>query len=518
MVRFGSFVASLILVGMLAPSLLAQPGEAPVSQTLAMQKAMATGRVLLEQNRGREAVEILQKELLHANGNAKYLSLLRDAYALHLKELQLNKAPAEQVEQISRQLAILDRDGKPATQVVAAPPAALAPPEPVQPVAANPTLPIKIETEPASVKVVEDPFQQVPLDRSKTPEKTPQVDSRALALTAFQQKKFAEANRLFKQLPREVELNSEERTAWGYSRLHEVSTQLNQSGDKAVPVSVLEQETQQAMQLGGEKLQAWGKQVLGELAKRQKAAPANAPTSIPEGWQVMETANFRIIHKQMKDLASEVARGAELARTGMYERWVGPTSGNWKTKCDIWLHPAGADYTQATHQSATSPGHTTVTIRNNTVIACRMDLRADVAELTDAVLPHEVTYVVLHELFADQPIPRWAEVAMTVMSEPPSQVARYLRSVPRLVQEKRILPFNKLLNSTDFPDEASATPFFVESVSVVDYLVRLRGAKAFALFLREAPRRGIDKSLSTHYGFKDANDLQEKWLKYASAQ
>ena len=53
--------------------------------------------------------------------------------------------------------------------------------------------------------------------------------------------------------------------------------------------------------------------------------------------------------------------------------------------------------------------------------------------------------------------------------------------------------------------------------SLVAYLVELKGAKAFAAFLREAPRRGYAKALTTHYGFKDAAELQAKWLRHAVA-
>ena len=56
----------------------------------------------------------------------------------------------------------------------------------------------------------------------------------------------------------------------------------------------------------------------------------------------------------------------------------------------------------------------------------------------------------------------------------------------------------------------------VGSVSLVDYLVKLKGPKAFALYLRESPRRGYEEALQRHYGFKDAAELQEKWLRAAA--
>ena len=68
----------------------------------------------------------------------------------------------------------------------------------------------------------------------------------------------------------------------------------------------------------------------------------------------------------------------------------------------------------------------------------------------------------------------------------------------------------------DFPEAAKITPFYVESVSLVDYLVRLKGAKAFVLYLREAPRRGYEEALQRHYSIKDASEHQTRMDRYTT--
>jgi hypothetical protein len=506
MVRLFPIFSVLLICVCVLQVLSAEPGESQVERALAMQQAMATARILMNENRSGEAVEVLEKQLLYANGNRNYLGLLRDAYIGHLKNLQLHQGSSEKIEQVRRQLKILDPEGKAQEQLVSITEA------PIDPMKPDQLPPIKpVSQEEPNKETQDDPFQQTPLDRAKE-------DFKAKALAAFDQKQYIEANQLFKQASQQEELSSQEKSAWGYCKLYEASSKLNQSKDKNLPLSAIEQEVQLGLQLGGEKLNDWGKEVLTEIAKRKQSQPASTTGTIPNGWQVVETANFRILHKEMKEFATETARIAELARTAMFERWSGPTESKWVPKCDIWLHPTGEEYSQATQQSATSPGHSSVTLRGSKVAARRIDLRADIQETLDVIIPHEVTYVVIHDLFSDQQIPRWAEVAMTVLSEPPSQVARYLRAVPRMHQEKRLFPVSKLMSMTDFPDDASSTPFFVESVSLVNYLVKLKGAKAFTLFLQEAPRRGFENCLQRHYGFKDANELQDKWLKHAMGQ
>ena len=51
-------------------------------------------------------------------------------------------------------------------------------------------------------------------------------------------------------------------------------------------------------------------------------------------------------------------------------------------------------------------------------------------------------------------------------------------------------------------------------MSLVSYLVELKGPKAFTAFLQEGPRRGYAKALTTHYGFKDPAELQDRWVKH----
>lgn len=120
----------------------------------------------------------------------------------------------------------------------------------------------------------------------------------------------------------------------------------------------------------------------------------------------------------------------------------------------------------------------------------------------------------LADLFADQPLPRWAMVGMAALAESPESVARYQRAVPPLLREKKLFAVGPFLDQPNFPDRAAVTAFYAESVSLVSFLVELKGPRAFATFLREAPRRGYARALTAHYGFKDPADLQGKWVRH----
>ena len=48
------------------------------------------------------------------------------------------------------------------------------------------------------------------------------------------------------------------------------------------------------------------------------------------------------------------------------------------------------------------------------------------------MLPHEATHVVLAGQFGDQPVPRWADEGMAVLTEPRDKIDRHLRNLPAL--------------------------------------------------------------------------------------
>ncbi|HJZ89565.1 MAG TPA: hypothetical protein VKE40_01755 [Gemmataceae bacterium] len=390
---------------------------------------------------------------------------------------------------------------------IPAPPSETAPPATLGPAPASaPLLDVRPPAPPPAPVPDDDPFQAAPRDQAPS-------DNLSRASAAFAARRYAQAATLFAEAARQKEpLTEAQRDEWAYCRLHDVAMRLNRGSEPPAAFATLGREVEDALRSGSDRLQPFGRQLSDEIRRRSGSA-GSAPAS--GGWQVVLTPSFRVLHKGQTALAAEAGETAEAARRAMYERWAGPPAANWSPRCDLYLHPDAGDYTKLTGKPAVSPGHSTLTVRDGRVVSRRIDLRADDPGVLDGPLPSEVTQVLLADLFADQPLPKWALVGMAALSESPEEVARYRRAIPGLLREKKLFAVGPFLDKSDFPTPESITPFYAESVSLVSFLVELRGPKAFAAFLREAPRRGYAKALSTHYGFQDAADLQDKWVKHA---
>ena len=499
------------LLAVVCPSsLVAQPPANDAGATPAVQRAMGAAREHLKANRSAEAIAVLEAELLNADGNASFLDLLRGAYAARLRELESRKADAATLEAVQRRLRALTgkTDTGPSAPTgptdIAATVRPPAPPIPDAPADQAPSAPTGPAPAPAAGPGdPSDPFQQ------QVREPAAPAGSLPRASEAFAARRYDEAARLFAEAARRQEpFSPAQRDEWAYSRMHRVAMALNGGAN---PTAELAREVTDAMKAGSDQVAGFGNQLLAEIRRRNPAA-IGAP--VDAAWAAVETPNFRILHSGEPARAAEVGQIAEAARKDMYDRWAGTTGSNWSPRCDIYLHPSAAAYARATRKPADSPGHSTVGLSGGRVASRRIDLRTDEPTALDSALPSEVTQVVLADLFADQPLPRWALVGMAALSESPEAVARYRRAVPGLLKDRKLFAVGPFLEQPAFPDPAAITAFYAESVSLVSYLVELKGPKAFATFLREAPRRGYARALASHYGFKDPAELQDRWQKH----
>jgi hypothetical protein len=516
-----------------------------LKNTLLVQRAMEQARYLLhEKHDARQAVVVLEEHLARINGNPTYLLLLRDAYRAHVKDLLLSSQGAQAGKYLER-LAILDRDAAndPALRPAAATPAKKpSSPTPAKPIptpaalASQPYVPPGQgpKTNPPSVvraKVEEDPFD---LAYRRNPGEDRKKQAQKLlgqAEAEFNNNRYGQARLLFEQVHQaDPNVLSASRDRWAYCKLNYVVDQLKQANAGAVDLPALEQEVRVALAMAPS-LGSTANWLLKEIELRRNA-PAPAPaiaaaaaTSVrhlgasAQGWQVAETAHFRVYHKQSRAFVEKVAGVAEQTRQAMYRKWFGQDNVEWKGKCDLYLHATGQDYSRATGVPSQSPGHSRIeSDAGGRVIARRLDLRCDVPGLLDGVLPHETTHVVLAGQFGSHPVPRWADEGMAVLTEPAEKIELHRRNLVRCRRDGQVFTVRELMRLENYPQPNRIAAFYAQSVVLVEFLSRQRGPQVFAAFLRDGLHTGYEAALQKHYGVRDFNDLQNRWNQHVLAE
>lgn len=468
LVAFGALVCALV-------TFAAEP--TPVEKRLAVQTAMAAARQHLDANDPAAAVAALENELLSADGNPAFLDLMRSAYRADLARLERAPAPdAERVAQTKRKLALLG----------GAPPA----PAPKPP-------------EPDLGPSVAPPAPAVPTGASQPP--PAKVED---AVAAFKKGEFAAADALFASLGA-AKLTADQKTAWAYCRIKLAADRVAAPTCDAATATAAAQSVADALELAADnaKLTALGREVLRAAQAKAATAPAGAPVAAGD---VVETANFRVHHGGNRDLGATVAKLAEAARKDAFERWSGPAGGAWQPKCEVTVHATADAYAKATGKPAALTGHATVALSNGRATARRIDLRADDAALGANALPRELTHVVLADLFADKPPPRWALEGMAVLAGSPEEISRYTRTLPRCARDGELRPLAALFELKDVPAD-KLTGFYCQSVSVTEYLIKLKGERHFKIFLGEVPRYGTAQALKRQYGINGPQALETDW-------
>jgi hypothetical protein len=526
-----------------APGALPAGADKVIADKLAVQTAMLQGRDYLRQGEPAKAVAVLEAELARIDGSRAYLMTLRDAYQALVTDLCLHKQE-QQARTYLERLRILDPaaaaalQARPATRPVAARPAAPAPAAAAAqgpPAAAPASVPPPLPGGPAAPQTkfrllrgedpprpAHDPFakeQELPHGEGGAGRATELL---ARARQEFARARYEEARLLFEQAHQADKASTgASGDQWAYCKIRHAVDELNREG--GAPPADLESEVRGALAVTtAPKLRELGKSVLDVIGQRRRAAaPAVVVRHYADersGLQVAESAHFRVLHRQSREYAEKVARIAEQTRLEMARKWLGGDAGDWRPKCDVYLHATAAEYTRATDQSAASPGHSRFDTDEGTgrVVSRQMHLRCDFPGMLESVLPHETTHVVIAGQFGSRP-PPWADEGIAVLSEPAEKVAQHRQNLARAARGRDLFGVRQLMELPTYPEPRRISTFYAQSVALVDFLSRQKGPEVFCRFVRDGQREGYESALRRHYGYADFADLERRWSQDALA-
>lgn len=511
----------------------------------------------------RAAVEALEEALPALSGErkAECLGLLKDAYRRAADDCERD-GQSQEAREYRENLAILQRSDRPAPQQppASAPPSRVAEPLAAPPQMDDPPVPLPRTRIPAIEPPTTSSRDTIPNRPADGPAadrgQRPMPDGLSRADESFRAGKYEDAGAIYGKMAADGRLPPTRRDHWAYCRCVSVVNRIN-AGPKPADWPKLQDEIAEIRELSP---QFWFTEYLRNLAAERSgrpspkksdaqlartaipqpaprapggnpppplsAQPANTPIPIPDptfeptagqsanGWQVKQTRNFRILHTDA-DLADQVAEIAEATRDAQSRRWSGnATRADWTPRCDIYLYPTSKAFAQQTGQPEDSPGFSTMGLNAGKIVARRLNLRADHPTLLTAVLPHEVTHVILADLFPNQQIPRWADEGMAVLSEPESEQLARVADLAKPLASAKLFNVQQLM-TMDYPDGRYWSLYYAQSVSLTQFLVGLGTPTQFVQFLQGSQRNGVEAELKKVYEIKNFADLHRRWLEHA---
>ncbi len=521
-----------------AQLLLAADTDAKFQKILAVQKALLEGQDHFKKGNYQAAVFILEAQIASIDGNKEYLQLLHNAYQGHIRDLQA-KGLTEEISKYEKRLQILDsgitqgaKSGTvaPVSKPAVVPVAVTAPASVIASALSKFVVPTKVVEQPQTAQdapkvrgKIEDANEDNPFSFTNTQRYHDARLRLDQAEKEFAGKNFRLASKLYEESYRlEPKVMPQSVERWAYCRLYSVVEAMNQKQNAKLDPQ-WENEIRVSLSMAPQ-LQSFGNTLLANIDQRKQEIGATNPlqpsaavvevkhTGPYQGnWYLAETKNFRVWHHLNQADATQVAKSSEACRVEAAMKWFGAVGNDWTPICEIYLHPTAQEYSKSTGAPVASPGHTTLKTEGVRVLSRRIDLHTDEANMMTGVLPHETTHVVLAGRMGDQPVPRWADEGMAVLSEPKNRIQKHLDNLPKHARENTLFHVSRLMQMADYPEPKLVGPFYAQSVSLVDYLTRLKGPQAFGEFMKDGLKNGYESALSRHYGIQSYNDLNQSW-------
>lgn len=253
----------------------------------------------------------------------------------------------------------------------------------------------------------------------------------------------------------------------------------------------------------------WSRGGMISTASVQPASVPQGTVRCRNGWSLVETPNFRVWARDDRGLVA-LADHCERTRTELQRLWLGQSVRSaWIPACDVLIHSSIDAYNQALGRSQDrSVGATQVDLDGERIVRRRIDVRCDVPDWQTAALPHELTHVVLADRFGRDPLPRWADEGMAVLSEAISKQQLRRRALHHCVARGEVYPVAELLTRDCFPTAEWTTAYYSQSAVLVAYLVSRGTPRQFVAFLERSRDAGYEQALWDTYRIRSLNDLQ----------
>lgn len=150
----------------------------------------------------------------------------------------------------------------------------------------------------------------------------------------------------------------------------------------------------------------------------------------------------------------------------------------------------------------------------------------DSPTLLEGDLPHEITHLVFRDYMGltNPNLPLWLEEGLAIWNEEGKRVVQFNEILENFSSLKNTIPLTQLAIAISGdphdgrqPSNQTVALYYVESYSVVKYLLEIQGRPRFADFLRSIRSRDtLQDALGKNYGhaFQDLVTLEVKWREY----
>jgi hypothetical protein len=249
-----------------------------------------------------------------------------------------------------------------------------------------------------------------------------------------------------------------------------------------------------------------------DASSRPERKPLEFRAYATGGWQIRESAGFRVCSRGALPNDQVLATALEVLRTDLSRKWLGDVPlPLWRPKCEIILHTSQKAYLRAVPGGTQTIGSSLIESEHGRIVTRRIDVRGDQPGWLNAAVAHELTHVILADVFANGEVPRWADEGMAVLADTPEKQRLHLRDLRDARQQGNHWRMVELFTLAGYPDEHRQAAFYGQSASVVKFLVDRGSPEQFRRFVQASLNDGYDRALNDVYQFRGLRELEQHW-------
>ena len=231
-------------------------------------------------------------------------------------------------------------------------------------------------------------------------------------------------------------------------------------------------------------------------------------------WNTEKSTHFIVYYKnapedfikelieKSEDYYNKIASDLGFTR---YDFWL------WDNRAKIYIYDNAADYQSATGEPLWSGASA---IPRPKIIQTFPYARG----FFEKILPHEMGHIIFREFvgFDNSAIPLWLEEGVASYQEKltysmANAFVRKTMEKGNFITLERLSGFS---SGSRMPDEA-AQLFYVESFSIVDFLIKEFGKDKFVSFCQDLrDKKNLERAIASNYPFSNIQELGVAWDKY----
>ena len=239
-------------------------------------------------------------------------------------------------------------------------------------------------------------------------------------------------------------------------------------------------------------------------------------STLASEWKEEKGDHFIVYYVQDEVSAKKVVRKAEycynkIASDLGYSRYS--NFWQWDNRVKIYLHTSVEDFQKATGQPVWS--HGMASYLDKTIHSFEAN-----EQFLNAILPHEIAHLIFRDFVGlEGQVPLWMDegVAQWEEADKRDSAKKFVRE---LVSRENVFSI-RFLTSMDIRKETNEKKvhlFYIQAVSLVDFLITKYGAARFTAFCRELrDGKPLDAALNSAYAgsIQGVEELDAKWKKHA---